>query len=234
MEYHEMNPEGGHKEPVPAPLVGLLMSPWAVGLMALGAAAFILGIRLAGWYGRPGTTILLFPFIMLMGGLVTFLAGMWAFRAREPIAAVVLSLWGGFFLAYGLLNWLVAAGTLPLISFAELGIVFFVLAAITATTTWAMAPHNAALAATLGLFTLAALFLGIGMQTARLGWLSFGGFVLLLGSLAAFDTASALLVDESFGRVILPQGLRGLGLPHVERPQIEGGQEPGGAAPVQA
>jgi uncharacterized protein len=237
MEYHEINPEGGRPEPASARLAApLIASPWTLGLMSLGAVAFILGARWAGWYGRPGTTILLFPFILLMGGLLGLLAGLWAFRTRDALATVVLSVWGSFFLSYGLLNWLVAAGTLPLISYRELGIVLFTLTAITGVGAWAAVPHNRALMVTLTLFALAALFLGIGMQAERLGWLAFGGFILLLAGLAAFYTASALLVESSYAKEILPLGFGRFGMPRVsrvERPRFEG-EQPGGAAPAQA
>ncbi len=149
---------------------------------------------------------------------------------------MVLSIWGGFFLGYGLLNWLVAAGTLPLLSFRELGVVFFVLAAITGVAAWVASPHSRALMITLILFALAALFLGIGMQAERLGWLGLGGFILLLASLAAFYTASAVMTETSFERTILPQGIGKLELPQLPKPErpMEGEHEQPGGPPAQA
>jgi hypothetical protein len=174
--------------------------------MSLGAIAFLLGSYWAGWYGRVGTPTLLFPFILLIGGLAQLLAGMWSFRARDSISAVALTTWGTFFLGYGVLNWLFATGVFPAASFRELGMIFFVVGAITLSTAWAAATENFALMLTLIALTVSAALLGIGQQVQSAGWTIAGGWVLFATSILAWYTATAMMLESSFRRVILPVG----------------------------
>ncbi len=183
-----------------------IASPWTLGLMSLGAISFTLGLYWAGAYGRVGTPALLFPFILLIGGLIQLLAGMWSFRARDTIGAVALTTWGAFYLGYGVLNWLFAIGVFPAASFRELGMVFFVVGAITLSTAWAAASENFALMLTLLGLTVSSAFLGIGQQIQSVLWFHIGGWVLFASSIAAWYTATAMMLESSFRRVILPVG----------------------------
>ncbi len=183
-----------------------IASPWTLGLMGLGAISFALGSYWAGWYGRIGSPALWFPFILLLGGLVQLLAGMWSFRARDTIGAVALTTWGAFFLGYGVLNWLFVNGTFPAASFRELGLIFFVVSAITLSAAIAAASENLALMLTLVGLTASGILLGIGQQLQVTTWLHAGGWVLFATSLAAWYTATAMMLESSFGRVMLPVG----------------------------
>lgn len=183
-----------------------IASPWVLGLMSLGAISFAIGAHWAGWYGRAVMPALVFPFILLLGGLVQLLAGMWAFRARDTISTVALTTWGTFFLGYGVLNWLFATGAFPAVSFRELGMVFFVIGAITLATAVAAASENLALMITLFGFTLSAAFLGIGQQLQNLTWIHVGGWVFWVSGIAAYYTGTAMLLESAFNRVVLPVG----------------------------
>jgi hypothetical protein len=67
------------------------------------------------------------------GGIAQFAAGLWAYRARDALATAMHGMWGAFWMAYGILWLLVAAGdlTLPAGKFPEPAFWFFPLAAIT-------------------------------------------------------------------------------------------------------
>ncbi len=181
-------------------------SSWTLGLASLGAVTFLLGSHWAGWYGRPGTPTLLFPFVALLGGLLQLLAGMGSFRARDVVGAVVLSTWGAFWMGYGVLNWLVATGQFParVGAFYEYGMVFFVLAAITASAAAAATAENAALFSTLAGVTLASVSLGVGQHTGLLPFIVAGGWLFAASGVMAWYTATAVMLGAAFGREILP------------------------------
>jgi len=216
MEYQEREPEtprGLPREPrARAVTPGFPARPhpaassWTVGLVSLGAVTFLLGTHWAGWYGRPGTPTLLFPFVALLGGLLQLLAGTGSFRARDVVGAVVLSTWGAFWLAYGALNWLVATGQFParVGAFYEYGMVFFVLAAITASAAAAATAENAALFSTLVGVTLASVSLGVGQHTGLQPFIVAGGWLFAASGVLAWYTATALMLEAAFRRSVLP------------------------------
>src|ERR1044072_6609538 len=135
-----------------------IAAPSVLGLFGFSGARFFVASNMAGWWGTPESGLALAPFAAMFGGLAQFLAGMWAYRARDAIATAMHGMWGSFWLAYGILNILVAAGALtaptPWSHNPELGFWFFALAAVTASGFLASLAESLRLAAVLG--TLAA------------------------------------------------------------------------------
>jgi hypothetical protein len=119
---------------------------------------------------------------------------------------VVLTTWGVFFLGYGVLNWLFTIGAFPAVSFRELGMVFWVVGAITLATAVAAAAESMALMITLLGFTAASALLGVGQQLGSPVWLHLGGWIFWASGIAAYYTATALLLESAFSRVVLPVG----------------------------
>src|SRR5919199_6721801 len=111
-----------------------IAAPSVLGLLGFGAATFVVAANLAGWYGDSKTPLVLAPFAAMFGGLAQFLAGMWAYRARDAVATAMHGTWGSFWLGYGILNLLFATKVLvePKPVFSELGFWFIALAAVTA------------------------------------------------------------------------------------------------------
>ncbi|HET8554107.1 MAG TPA: GPR1/FUN34/YaaH family transporter, partial [Rhodanobacteraceae bacterium] len=89
-----------------------IAAPSILGLFGFSGATFMVGTYLAGWYGGPDTVLYLFPFALTFGGLAQFTAGMWCYKARDGIGTAMHGLWGSFWLAYGLMYALFAAGVL--------------------------------------------------------------------------------------------------------------------------
>ncbi len=185
-----------------------MASPWILGLFGIAAATFVVGTRMAHWYGGPQSDLFLFPFAALLGGLATFLAGMWAYRSRDGLATAMFGTWGCFWLAYGLLTYLVASGrvTLPTGAFRELGFWFIALAAITWAGTAAASAYSTGLVAVFGFLAAGATvgaiadLAGIGALNILAGWLFF------VGSVCAWYVATADMLAEAFGRELLPIG----------------------------
>jgi len=183
--------------------------PSILGLYGFAGATFIVAAYLAGWYGGPGSPHLLFPFAAMFGGLAQFLAGMWAYRARDGLATAMHGMWGSFWLAYGILQLLGTVGvvTIPATGkIPELGFWFLALAAITAVGAVASLAESIGLFSVLAPLAAGAAFAAVRYLTGTHGWEPVAGWVLLASSWTAFYVASAMMLESTFGRVILPLG----------------------------
>lgn len=185
-----------------------IAAPSILGLYGLGGAMFMLAAYMAHWYGNADTPLFLVPFVMLLGGLAQFLAGMWAYKARDGVATAIHGVWGTFFWAYGGLTILMHVLRIPapIGAWPEMGYWFIVLAAITWVCVGAAAAENA------GMVTLLT-FLAAGSTTGAIGalagvdWLMIlTGWLFIIASIAAWYTASALMLYEAFGRRIWSLG----------------------------
>jgi succinate-acetate transporter protein len=185
-----------------------IAAPSVLGLFGFAGATLIVAAWMAGWYGSRTTPDYLFPFAALVGGLAQFLAGMWAFKARDTLATAMHGTWGAFWIGYGVLYALAVAGTLtlPTGSFPALGFWFVALAAITG------GGAAAALAESLGLFSwLATLTTGsvlaaIAFMTGSGSTETVAGYFFVISAVLAWYVATAMLLAASYGRVILPLG----------------------------
>lgn len=181
-----------------------IAAPSILGLYGLAGATFMVAANMAHWFGNASTPLFLFPFAAIFGGMAQFLAGMWAYKARDGVATAIHGMWGSFWMAYGVLNLLFALGKLtsPVGRWPEIGFWFIVLAAIT----WVAVA--AAVAENRGFVTLLT-FLAAGSTVAAIGeltgteWLmTLTGYLFIIASIAAWYTGSALMLEEAFGREI--------------------------------
>jgi succinate-acetate transporter protein len=187
-----------------------IAAPSVLGLFGFAGATFIVASNMAGWWGTPTSGLALAPFAAMFGGLAQFLAGMWAYRARDAIATAMHGMWGAFWLAYGILNILIAAHALtaptPWFHNPELGFWFFALAAITASGALASLAESLSLFAVLS--TLAA---GSGVAAGAFiygshGWVQVAGWLFVFSAGFAWYTATAMMLAAAGGMVILPLG----------------------------
>ncbi len=185
-------------------------APSILGLYGLAAATFIVGANLAHWYGTAVTPLVLFPFL-IFAGLAQFLAGMWSYRARDGVATAMHGMWGVFWIAFGV-YWLTAAMTiLPPVSVSRtamlgLGYWFIVMAAITWVGALAALARSLAFAVTLAVLAAGATILAIGWAWPVGAAVTGAGLVLVAAAVIAFYTASALMLEGSFQRPLLPVG----------------------------
>lgn len=186
-------------------------APSILGLFGFAASTFIVAANLAGWYGDNTTPMVLFPFVAVFGGIAQFLAGMWSYRARDGLATAMHGMWGSFWIAYGIYFLLAATNVLPSPTSSHtaqvgFGYWFIVLAAIS----WA--GTAAAVAENIGL-TLVLLTLAAGSTLLAIGWVAslgflvpIGGIVLVASAVIAFYTATAMMLQGTTGRTVLPVG----------------------------
>lgn len=207
-------------------------APSILGLYGFAGATFMVAAHMAHWFGGTQTDMVLWPFAAFFGGLAQFLAGMWAYKARDGAATAMHGMWGSFWMAFGTLWLLVAAGkvTIPAngAAFPALGFWFIVLAAITWAGTAAASTESSVITSVLGFLaagsTIAAIaeLVGVGGLRILAGWL------FIISAVIAWYAATALMVNGALGREAMGLGLKrkgavemqpGLGEPGVLRGQ---------------
>ena len=121
------------------------------------------------------------------------------FKARDGLATAMHGMWGAFWIAYGILQVILASGrvTLPERSgFTEFGYYFVVLAAIT----WAgdgSALSRRDLTAVYGLLAAGSTLAALGFLGGVEGLVILAGYVFLISAVTAFGVASSRLLRES-------------------------------------
>ena len=190
-----------------------LAAPSILGLYGFAGSTFIVAANLAHWYGTPETPLFLFPLAAFFGGLAQFLAGMWAYRARDGLATAMHGMWGAFWMGYGLLHLLFVIGMLKPTDpnfLPAFGYWFIALGVITFAGAIAASAENAALASVLHTLWIGSGLLAIGfIGTHNLNsvWVIIAGWVLLVSAALAFYTGTALMYEGIFGRAVLPVGM---------------------------
>src|SRR5581483_8411500 len=199
----------GHYDGMTRVFLQPIAAPSILGLYGFAGATFIVAAQMAGWYGGANSALYLAPFAAVFGGVAQFLAGMWAYRARDAVATAMHGMWGSFWIAYGILNLLFATKTLvePKPVFSELGFWFIALAEITLMgTLGAMVEGNFGVTLVLGTLTAGSAFAAVHFLTGEHGWQILAGWVFVISAILAWYVASAMMLASSAGRVILPLG----------------------------
>lgn len=185
-----------------------IAAPSILGLAGFAGATFIVASNLAGWWGTPDSPLVLAPFAAMFGGLAQFLAGMWAYKARDAIATLAHGTWGSFWLAYLILNILVATGKVteptPWFHNPEVGFWFFALAITTGIAAFAAVAESLGLVAVLT--TLAGgsgILAGAFIYGSHL-WVEVAGWVFVFSAGFAWYMVAAMLLAYAAGRTILP------------------------------
>jgi len=193
-------------------------APSVLGLFGFAGSTFIVATNLAGWYGDTSTPSLLFPFAAMFGGLAQFLAGMWAYRARDTLATAMHGTWGSFWLGYGVLYLLISLHVLTAPDpFVPLGFWFIALAAITWSGAVAALAENLGLAAVLVALAAGSTCQGVGLTTGRTTWDTVGAWFFIVSALLAWYVATAMMLESTFKRVVLPLGrVRGVNRPGLQ------------------
>ncbi len=210
-----------------------IAAPSILGMFGLAGSTFMVAALMCHWFGLTYTTLAIVPFAAFFGGLAQFLAAMWAFKARDGVATAVHGTWGAFWLAFGYLAFFIAAGRVPPpagVLYPALGYWFIVLAAITWACTFASAAENKCMMLTLMWLAAGSTVLAIALLTGSVGLFVASGYILLISSFIAWYTASALMINEAFGREVwslgrsaqarqMPRVAAGIGEPGVIRGQ---------------
>jgi uncharacterized protein len=195
----------------PRVVLSPIAPPSILGLYGFAAATFMVALHLTGTYGGSNTDGTLWPFAAVFGGVAQFLAGMWAYRARDAIATAMHGMWGSFWIAWGILNLLIQTGKVPLVppgskSDPAFAMWFWTLAAITAAGALAALAESFALFAVLGTLAAGSFLFAIGLSAGSTGWVKLAGWVLVAAAILAWYLATAMMLSAAAGKVVLPLG----------------------------
>jgi len=186
-----------------------IAAPSILGLFGFAGATFMVAAHMAHWFGSSYTALLLVPFAAIFGGLAQFLSSMWAYKARDGLATAFHGMWGSFWMAYGILTLIMFSGRVPAPTgafFPELGYWFIVLAAITWVCTYAAAAENRAMVTVFTFAAAASTIAAIGLLIGSEGFMILTGYLMIIASLAAWYAASALMLNEAYGREVWSLG----------------------------
>jgi uncharacterized protein len=187
-----------------------IAAPSILGLFGFAGATFMVASNLAGWWGTPTSPLVLAPFAAVFGGIAQFMAGMWAYRARDGIATAVHGTWGSFWIAYGILWLLIATGHVtaptPWYHDEAFGWWFFALAIITGSCALAALMEGLVLFLVLATLTAGSGLLAGALMYGSHNWVQVAGWVLVVSAGLAWYAATAMLLASTSGRTWLPIG----------------------------
>lgn len=185
--------------------------PATLGLWGFFAATFVVSSWLLGWWGNTRSPATFFEIAALFGGLVQFAAGLWSFRARDYIASALLTMWGTYWMAWGLLQALGAARaiTIPPLDRPQqaFAIWFIPLGLFTCWGALAAIRENVPLFFLLGCVGSGCGFVCAGFWLGSLHWIHIGAWLFIFGAGWAWHVAAMILLEDSWGRVVLPLGV---------------------------
>ncbi|HZS86577.1 MAG TPA: acetate uptake transporter [Chloroflexota bacterium] len=186
--------------------------PASLGLFAFATGTFTLGSVFSGWF--PTSTLLYaVPVMLIFGGFVQFLAGMWSYRKGDTLTATFFCAFGGFNATYALLLLFEHAGLVagPSAGMGITGIVFASFALIAFVLMVAAVSRNIVLVGVL--FCLAVscgLYGGGEIAKGSATVMKAGGWAGLVCAVLAYYAAAAMAINSAHGRLVLPLGeLRG-------------------------
>jgi succinate-acetate transporter protein len=187
-----------------------IAAPSILGLFGFAVATFMVTAYHVGWYGKPTSPLLIFPFATAAGGIAQGAAALWAYKARDGLATAIHGIWGAFWLGYGFLNFMIALklvpAPLPHHAVPELGYWFYTLAAITLAGMIASLGENLAITGVLAPLWVGAALLGVFYTVGGKGWEYAGAYVTMASAFMAFYAATAMMLASAFGRVLFPLG----------------------------
>jgi succinate-acetate transporter protein len=191
--------------------------PVPLGLAAFASVAFTIGTVYAGWFGLASAFVAI-PLAFIYGGIGMFLAGMWAFRRGNVLAATALTTISCFFGSWAILELMILNRVVPIAIIGGapmLGIATgpAYVAGIFILTFWVIVGYlgiaalgeNRLLAGVLLLLSFAFLCLGVGFWLGGHNWLmAIGGYSLIVSALLAALMSAAVVINSAMGREVLP------------------------------
>jgi succinate-acetate transporter protein len=181
-----------------------------MGLFGFVIGTVMLGAYQAGWYGNAATPLIIWPFAMFAGGIMQSVAAVASLRARDGLAVAVHTAWGSFWVGWGILQIFVTVHLLPAIPAGAVNQSFaFWFIALTLVTAWgalAALAQNLLLFVTLGVLTAASAVTAAAFYAGSLVTAQVGGWLFVISAAAAWLVGGALVLENSFGRSIIPLG----------------------------
>ena len=138
------------------------------------------------------------------------IAAIVSFRARDGVAVAVHAAWGSFWTAWGFMRLLVALHVLPQVPLGAVdgsfGFWFIALTLVTGFAGLASLAQSSMLFLTLGALTAGAALTAAGLFAGSLSVDRAGGWLFVISAAAGWLTAGAMMLEQAFGRTIIPVG----------------------------
>jgi uncharacterized protein len=187
-----------------------IAAPSIMGLFGFAMATVMLGAYQAGWYGGATTPLIIWPLALFAGGVMQAIAAIASLRARDGAAVAVHTAWGSFWVAWGVLQLLVATHVMPAIPLGAASPSFAMwFVALTLVTFWGMIgalAQNMLVFLTLGVLTAGSAVTAAGLWAGSLATVNAGGWLFVISAAAAWLAAGAMVLEHSYGRAIIPLG----------------------------
>lgn len=181
--------------------------PAPLGLLGFATGTIAVGYVLSGFTPASASAqIATASVLLIFAGLTQFMAGMWAFRKGNTFAATAFGAYGANNMVVAAFFLMTAAGVFAK-SFSTnvvLSIELFCFAYISLLLTAAAARLNPVLMAVLAALVPGFALSGLGLigEPKVIGHI--GGYFLILSALLAFYAGSALVLNATWGRTVLP------------------------------
>jgi len=180
-----------------------LGNPAPLGLLGFGMTTILLNIHNAGFY--PLNTMILAMGIFF-GGICQIIAGIMEWRKGNTFATAAFTSYGAFWLVLVALLLLPKMGLGEASSTGSLAAFFFVWGLFTLCMFIGTLKLNKALQMVFGSLTVLFLLLVIRDTTGAAIWGTIAGYEGIICGLFAFYTAIAQILNEVYGRTLLPLG----------------------------
>ena len=174
--------------------------PGPLGLAGFAATTLVLSFVNAKFVDAGAAAVVL-PLALAYGGLGQLIAGIMEYRRGNTFGVTAFCTYGGFWLAYAAFVQFYAKANTP---GSAAGMFLIVFAIITAYLTIATLRINGALLVVFILLTLTFLLLALGAFAGSSSLDKIGGYLGILTSIAAFYTSAAVVVNDTWKRVVLP------------------------------
>ncbi|HLV98388.1 MAG TPA: acetate uptake transporter [Ktedonobacterales bacterium] len=188
-----------------------IADPVALGLAGFASTRFTISTVYAGWFQfSPANLAVVIPVALIFGGAASFLAGMWAFRRGNALAATTFATFGAFNASWAVLLWMMLVGLVPQVARggnagAVDGVFVLTFSLISLYLGLAALGQNPGLAAVLLTMALTHAFLGAWAIVPQATWLRVaGGYCGIVTAALAFLMSAALVINSAYGRELIP------------------------------
>jgi succinate-acetate transporter protein len=190
--------------PEPTRTVPITANPSPLGLAAFALTTFVLSFFNADLVSSKGEPIVL-GLALAYGGLAQLLAGMWEFRTGNTFGATAFTSFGAFWLSFWAFNQFFAKEITDPDAVANAVGLYLIGWGIFTAYMW-IASFRVSVAVNVVFLLLAITFilLGIGNAGDSTGLVKLGGWFGIATALAAWYASFATVVNETFGRIMMP------------------------------
>jgi succinate-acetate transporter protein len=178
-------------------------NPAALGLGGFALTTFILNIVNAGIISADNLGMVL-PIGIFYGGLAQFCAGMWEVRRGDTFGATCFTSFGAFWMAVAVMVLLENAGVIDPVPREGMAVLFIAWGIFTAYATVASLKVAKGVVAVFVTLTILFFLLAAGEWNSTVHKVA--GYEGILCALIAWYCSAAVLINDMFGRDVLPLG----------------------------